>query len=328
MSDLDLDAVLSEPAFFPHRIDVENNQIVFVPTFPEWLARPSFIDGRSDFSAGPSLTFPLDAVLAAGEERPAGPDRMIFHVSFCGSTLLARMLELPGSAFVLKEPNALVDLADLKKAGGQIGPALEWLRASLRRRWQADEPVVVKPSNWANNLLPELTADPAAIRPVFVTMARRPFLIAVLRGGRDRLAFTARAAAHLAPAAQLQAAISASDDPLTRAVHLAAVTLYVQMSAFAAVCRKGQAIDAAELTGAPVEAALTTNRMLDLGIDPELLARNAASKSGEDSKNPGRAFTPAGRASDDDSVEQHHGSMLDSVLVWAERVLGPHPSLG
>ena len=323
-----LAAVLADPHFLPHRIDPGANMVTFMPTDAPRLARPSFIDGRSDFSSGKPVSLPLDAVLDELTAPVPGPDRMIFHVSFCGSTLLARMLELPGSAFVLKEPNALVDLADWKKAGGKIGPALDWLRGSLRRRWSADEPVVVKPSNWANNLLPELMADPSAIRPLFVTMQRRPFLIAVLRGGRDRLAFTARTAAHLAPAAQLQAAIAASEDPLTRAVHLAAVTLHVQMSAFAAICRPGQAIDAADLTGAPVEAALAANRILELGIDPALLAANAAAKSGEDSKNPGRAFTSPGRASEDDAVEQHHGALLDSVLAWAERALGPRPRPG
>lgn len=323
-----LAAVLADPHYLPHRIDPGAGLATFVPTDRARLTRPSFIDGRSDFATGAPVNFPLDAVVAAEAEAPPGPDQMIFHVSFCGSTLLARMLELPGAAFVLKEPNALVDLADWKKAGGQIGPALAWLRGSLRRRWRPDEPVVVKPSNWANNLLPELTADPAAIRPLFVTMARRPFLIAVLRGGRDRLAFTARAAAHLAATSQVQAAIAASDDPLTRAVHLAAVTLHVQMQAFAALCRSGQAIDAAELTGAPVEAALAANRILDLGIDPERLAANAAAKSGEDSKNPGRSFTMADRRGEDDEVERHHGAILDAVLAWAEHTLGPHPSLG
>ena len=178
-----------------------------------------------------------------------------------------------------------------------------------------------------NNALYLLLTDPDAIRPLFVTMQRRPFLIAVLRGGRDRLAFTARAAAHLATPSQLQAAIAASGDPLARAVHLAAITLHVQMLAFAAAGRAAQAIDAAELTGAPIEAALAANDILDLGIDPDKLAAHAAAKIGEDSKNPGRAFRQVDRRGEDDAVERHHGTMLDSALAWAERTLGPHPQL-
>lgn len=325
--------LLADPGWYLHRIDPAGGAATFVPTRPDLLTRPSFIDGRDDFACGPAVTVSLGRLLEAPPPQAAGPERMIFHVSFCGSTLLARMLELPGAAFVLKEPAALVDLADWKKAApgdARLAPALAMVRAALGRRWSADEPVMVKPSNWVNNLLPDLTRDPA-LRAVFVTMARRPFLVAILRGGRDRLAFTARAAAHLATTQEeqgwLRAAIAASDDPLARAVRLAAVTLHVQMRAFAAVAVPGRAIDAAAVTGDPVAAALMATQLLDLGIDPGRLAAHAAAKSGEDSKNPGRAFTTAGRRGEDDAVEQHHGALLDAAEDWAERTLGPHPRL-
>lgn len=329
--------LLADPHYFPHAIDLVGRSVSFVPTDAQRLARPSFIDGRTDFAAGSAINVTIDAVLAEAPPPSREPDRMIFHVSFCGSTLLARMLEMPGSAFALKEPNALVDIANAVKAGvADARPALDWLRGSLRRRWRPAEPVVVKPSNWVNNLLPALTTDPETIRPLFVTMERRPFLIAVLRGGRDRLAYTMRAASHLARSqeeqAWLQRAVADVDDPLARAARMTLASLHIQMTGFAAALAHGRwgaehVMDAAAVTGRPVEAALAANRVLDLGIDPDRLATHAAAASGENSKNPGRAFTPADRAGEDEAMEAHHGALIDGAMIWAEAVLGPHPRL-
>ncbi len=336
-----LSTVLSDPDYLPHALDAGRETLTFLPTTAERLRRPSFIDGRSDLATGPSIGLPLDAVLAADMVRPAGPDRMIFHTSFCGSTLLARMLDVPGAAFVLKEPNLLVDLAGWKKAAGapgepRLAAALDWARAALRRRWRADERILIKPSNWANNLVGDLIADPAAIRPLFVTMERRPFLLAVLRGGRDRLAFTAQVAAHLAGqgagGALLRQAIGATDDPIGRAVHLAVLTLHLQMEIFAEAMRRGgwdggSVIDAATLFTRPVDAALAANAILDLGINPAELAASAAVKARENAKLPGRSFIPALRESENDDVLRHHGARIDAALHWADRTLGTHPAL-
>lgn len=337
-----LPAILSDPQYLPHAIDPGGNSITFLPTTRERLRRPSFIDGRSDFATGPAVSLPLDAMLAeAGAARAGEVDRMIFHVSFCGSTLLARMLDVPGASFVLKEPNILVELAGWRAAHGagddpRFAPALAWVRAALRRHWRAGERVLIKPSNWANNLLEDLTADPSSLRPLFVTMERRPFLLAVLRGGRDRLAFTAQVAAHLAGKgdgqAMLRDAIGATGDPIGRAVHLAALTLHLQTGMFVKAMRRGgwdggSVIDASLLLARPVEAALTANAILDAGINPGELAQAAATKARENAKLPGRSFIPALRDSENDEVQRHHGARIDAALRWADRALGAHPRL-
>lgn len=335
-------AVLSDPHYFPHAVDPDRDTVTFLPTNVGSLRRPSFIDGRTDFATGPAASLSLDAILAETEAaRVAGPDRMIFHVSFCGSTLLARMLEVPGAAFVLKEPNLLVDLAGWKKAAGpggdpRLAATLAWARSALRRPWRADEHILVKPSNWANNLVGDLTADPASIRPLFVTMERRAFLQAVLRGGRDRLAFTAQVAAHLAGPGEgealLREAIDATDDPIGRAVHVAALTLHLQTAMFADAMLKGgwgggSVIDASMLFARPVEAALAANAILDLGMDPAKLAHSAAIKARENAKLPGHSFVPAMRDSENDDVQRHHGGRIDAALRWADRAFGPQRRL-
>lgn len=340
----DLRAVLADPSYFLHQIDPAHGRVTFIPTTAKRLARPSFVDGRSDFATGAPVDFSLDEALAQEGigEPPRSPGRFIFHVSFCGSTLLSRMLELPGSAFVLKEPNCLVDLADWKRRTGpagdpRLGPALGLARSCLGRRWATDEPIIVKPSNWANNLLDELTADPASVKPLFITMERQPFLVAVLRGGRDRLAFTARAAQHLASTREAQElvrdAVAATSDPLGRAANLALLALHLQLDLFASVMRRtgGDSrcvVDSGTITSRPAEAALLANAILALGIEPARLADHAAARAMENAKGPGRSFRPEARQAEDSDIERHHGALISSSLRWAERSLGAPRRLG
>lgn len=326
---------LADPHYHLHRIDPAQDEVAFVPTTAGRLAGPSFIDGRTDFAEGPPLVFPLSEALAAAPTPAAEPDRFIFHVSFCGSTLLARLLEVSGQSFMLKEPNALVDIADWKRATDadrRLGPALNLARSCFRRRWSTGETVAVKPSNWANNLLEELTADPATIRPLFITMARRPFLTAILRGGRDRLAFTARAAAHLAPSvdggdALLRSAVAAASDPLGKAVHLALAALHIQTRLFAEAMKRGgwgqrHLLDAETIIANPAAAAQAANAVLGLGIDSAALAASAAKRAGENAKAPGATFSLDERRGEDDAVERHHGPTIDAALCWGEREFG------
>lgn len=318
--------LLGDPNYLLHQIDPAEGVATFVPTTASLLSKPSFIDGRTDFATGPVVSVPLDALLAESLPSASGPDRYIFHVAFCGSTLLARMLEHEGVAFVLKEPNVLVDLANWRRAGkdGRFDPTLQLALGLLRRRWAKGEAIVVKPSNWINNLLPDIVAGSPDLKPVFVTMAPHAYAIAVLRGGRDRLTFAARTAAHLAPSlpegnAWLQAAISAAGDPIGQTLNLALVALRLQERLFEA--HDGTGIDAETIFAGPAAAALQASDALDLGLSPKVIDTTAAARAQINSKRPGHAFFASEREGEDAEVAQHHGTTIDAALDWAQDVL-------
>lgn len=322
--------LLADPRFLLHRIDPVAGMATFVPTAPERLSKPSFIDGRTDFSTAPPVEVSFDTLLQTEPIRPPGPNRMIFHVAFCGSTLLARLLEQEGVSFVLKEPNALVDLANWKSSGvdERFGPVLRFALGSLRRPWSAEDLVVVKPSNWVNNLLGELATDPAGLRPLFITMAPRAYAIAVMRGGRDRLAFAARTAAHLAPMLPsgrewLQSAIAATSDPIGRATNLALVALRVQERLFATTFPAAGAVtlDAETISVRPSEAIRRADSILKLDLDLERACADASERAAINAKRPGFAFSADAREQEDQEVERHHGPTIDASLAWAARVL-------
>ncbi len=326
--------LLRSPSWLLHRIDVAAGRLIFLPVARSTLASASFLDGRRPLAEGAAASCTIDEALAAAAEAgPPGPDRFLFHMSFCGSSLLARILDRPARAFVLREPNALVDLADWKaaqeregRADARFAPIVALTCASLRARWRRDEPVLIKPSNWVNNILPELLARDA--RAACIQIEPRPFLRAVFRGGRERMAFTARLAAHLAAGsacdqALLAAAIRASADPLGQMAHLALLVLHLQRRRFRAALPGHVPIGFDMISHSPIAAALAAAEAAAIDLSWEEVAAGVARNIGIDAKQPGMAYSVQDHVRADAEGEHLHGHYFDAAMNWAADLLDP-----
>jgi hypothetical protein len=312
-----------------------SRRAALVETSAGALGDTAFLDGRTTFWKGEPRAVPFDSLLAT----PAGDGqvlRFMFHMSFCGSTLLARLVGEAAGALALKEPQCLVDLADWKKAldGQQLRDAAfePLLAAGLQpiRNGALAPPVLVKPSNWANSLLPLLAGSRPAMKPVFVTIALPAFLIAVFRGGRDRLAFTARVASHLASAfesggALVGEAIAASPDPLGRAANLAALAHRLQEELFnrarAADGWGGAAvIDFAQILTHPEACVEAAARGLELRAGGRDAAEAVRLWSRRNAKLSGATFEKHGESGADRAVEREHASRFRTSIAWAQKL--------
>jgi hypothetical protein len=323
--------LLADPHWFPHHIDLETGELALSPATRERLAAEPFIDGRSDFSTGPPIRVKLADALATDDRSDVEPDRMIFHVGFCGSTLLATLLDRPGRVFVAREPNVLAELANAKIAGADVDLPLRLVRHLLRRPWSAGEKTVCKPSNWVNNLLPEFTREPAAIRPLFISMEPRAFLVAAFRGGRDRLAFLISLAAHLASAASggreaWRAASAAAADPLDRAARIVLAAHHMQTRLFAVAQAEGgwgaeHRLDFSNLQADPSEAARQASRALEVDLSNAELVEAVEAKAGQHAKQRSVGYSAERRATEDQAVEHHHRARIDAALEWSRSAL-------
>lgn len=323
-------------------MDSVRGQVSLVETSHARLRSASFLDGREKFWTGERrvpLVLGTNALgtYALGTDGPHSAPRFIFHVGFCGSTLLARLLDRPGTVLALKEPQCLADLAGQRRAimaGEAIAPIGLLIDHALGRLHEAGaglEPVVVKPTNWVNSLLQDLCAPERDVRAVFVSMDRRAFLGAVFRGGRARLEFCTRLAAEIAAVtargnALLGRAIASTDDPLARAARITALLHALQETQFdSAIAANGWPdevrVDFADLVAHP--AAVLPRVRSVLGLKPadddpvrsvRLMQRHT--------KNPATAFTPSNRLQEDDAVERHHGARFDAALSWLESIRG------
>lgn len=327
-----VEQILADPRYFPVQVDFSRGCITFVETTRDRLAGAPFLDGRTDFAAGIRLEVPLAEASAAQWAPMREPSRLIFHVAFCGSTLLATLLDMPGRCFAEREPNVLVDLANAARAqpAALVRSTLELMRALLGRSWRAGEKTVCKPSNWANNLIPLLTATPETICPLFLVTSQREYLYAVLRGGRERIAYAVRAADHLikhdhACATLWQRALAGTTDPIESAARLSLVGLHVQLQLFEAAMRQGgwgadRLLTLSEIEDDPAEACIDASRALGLDLPHQALIAGVSHGIRRHAKDPQYAYVPELRRAENRQVESAYGRLIERVLDWAALV--------
>jgi hypothetical protein len=257
--------------------------------------------------------------VAAGVAWPKTPLPVILHVSFCGSTLLARMLDVPGRTIVYREPAFQIALADRHAAGEPVEALLLPSTAAFTRP-VAGATAIVKPTNWANALLP-VWAEARAIRPAFVTMAPHAFLTAVFRGGRERISFTPRVAEHLARVTEggptlIASAAGSSTAPLERAAALVIAALALQCRFFADArrrlgCGNGCVVDAAEVFADPRAAALRVAAALGIADLTPASAETRHAKGGA-------AHSTERERAANTAVQLGNRDTFARALPWAE----------
>lgn len=324
------EAIVGDPAWLPQAVDPAARMMLFRPANSKAVRDAAFIDGRTDIWADDGVSIAFDRLVLASTTEIS---RYILHMSFCGSTLLARLIDVPGKVLTLREPDVLVSLADWKSAllrrgevGGDFDKVTPFALAMLKRRWEHDESVVVKPSSWANNLVTDLVQ--AETEAVFVTIEPEEFAMAVLRGGRDRLAFTARLAAHLAPSvkdgtAMIQSAIDSVGDPLAKALRLALIARHFEHYLFQLAPGRHQTITFGQIERDPAAAAEQAASALGLALTPSEIDANVSRWAGEHAKG-NVQFSTAQRAAENEDVRRFHGAMIADAVTWAEKL----PSAG
>ena len=188
---------VSDPNNFLFSMDLQKGLFEFVATTRSELSALSFLDYRTlgqnekkDVIPAPQI---IQALHSAKFHQKSNRANYLFHTSFCCSTLVARCLDLPGKNLSLKEPHALLGLAAFKQLSANFDPAdPNWKNLRditlylLSRSFCSGEKILFKPSNGANNILPEILAFPQTDRVLLLYGDLESFLITVLRGGRER----------------------------------------------------------------------------------------------------------------------------------------------
>lgn len=313
---------------FPVDVDVERGSFFFREVTRESLARTAFLDGRTSFWTGESM-----ARTARGISVPSDPRamRLILHTGFCGSTLLASVLDQPGRALVLREPHVLAALAEQTRDEPSAEPLLWKACHLLSRRFSAHEAVVIKPTNWFNSLVPMIAAEPKSVHPVFLSSTSREYLTAAFRGGNERIGFLVRLAGHLAKrvphgAALWQAAAAAELEPLERAARIVLLARSLQHGLFSRAQRQGnwttdRWISFAELKDDLAGTAWKVSRMLELDLDRDALEQRCAELAKRNAKSVGAAYSAERRRAEDEDVWSLHRGRFEAAQRWASETL-------
>lgn len=146
--------IISDPAWLPHTFNQSGDQLDFVRlTTAEREALP-FLAEEYVGNHFPHRVLHFSDVAALSPLDGLAPIHFIFHTAFCCSTLLARALALPGVASDLREPDILMNLANRLLRDPNQGnlDRLDIALQLLARPMEGSNPIIVKPSNFTNNL--------------------------------------------------------------------------------------------------------------------------------------------------------------------------------
>ncbi|HEX4179949.1 MAG TPA: hypothetical protein VHY32_04090 [Caulobacteraceae bacterium] len=327
--------LLDDPAWFLDRLDFERGAAVFTRTRREALSNAAFLDGRWNRLGASQRLVPFARLRSFRTDRPA--PAIIWHTAFCCSTLVASLLDAPGTALALKEPMALVDLSAARRQGLEgEDPALA--SAAIMRiglGFNAGERAVIKPSNGANGLIPDAAAIGAPMLLLYSSC--RQFLLSVIGGGpgagggevrrqfiRDLM--NGRVRSQRPPLRFSLDHLSALND-----LQVAALFWHVQIGELRAAARafgprQARSLDCERFLAEPARALAALDQLFALGHGEAHLRQAAQGPlMSRYAKQPNRAFDAADRDRGFKSIEADLGPTLDGLVAWSYRMCPETP---
>lgn len=292
----------------------------------ETVARESFIDVRMSVDWGAAARVPINEILAAKLQSP--PCAWLWHTSFCGSTLLARMLHLAPHATCLREPLALRRLSDAREAGLNTRPALMAVIALLSRPWHPDGRVLVKPTHAALNIAVDIMAASPPSRALVLTSSLEDFVISHLKKTPQTLEQVPVLASRALSAGGLRArlprpALEPPDILAASALQWAAQRDLVVNLVRASGEDRIRIVDFEELQRRPAEVAVAAQRWLGLGLPEAALRWQADDLTNRHAKVPSRLYGAAERRAEKRMLADIYRHEIARTLAWAGRLLLP-----
>lgn len=192
---LSIPQLLATPEWFPDALYADRGLLDCYRVNRSLLSGSSFLDqrmtARSPGKEQAAFSYAELASLADGAR--TADIGFIFHTSFCRSTLMAQALHVDGLSFTLKEPSILLSLAESIRYTQSLREP-EKVRVALSAMLRLatglvaeNEKTIIKPTNFANNLLPYVAETGAKILLMYSDL--RSYLISILKYGERGRAF-------------------------------------------------------------------------------------------------------------------------------------------
>jgi hypothetical protein len=324
---LTIEDLLASPDHYLFAFDGDN--ALFAAMDREAYHRSIFLDRRISPAAPETVAVPIASLAPLADDSAAaeGPG-WIFHVAHCGSTLLARGLDLPERSLVLREPLALRQLAleraQSQAATGDWGMRLRLVASLAGRRYRSDAPAIVKGNVPVNFIAADLLGLQPTAPAIFLYFPFRAYLLAILRSPHHRNWV-------LNVTGQMQPALvewAGEVDGLGPAERAAALWL-AQMRLFAdAIARfpGARSLDADALFDAPRQTLAAAAAHLGIAAAPEELdAMVAGDLFATYSKVPTERFSNADRLQVQAETLRRLGPEMDAARRWLDRRMASRP---
>lgn len=317
--------LLSDPSWLPHRYDERQDAFHLLQVDRAGRAAIPFLTDEH-LAGRPSIILERDKALAAAPG--AAPIHFIFHSAYCCSTLLARLLDMPGVASTLKEPVLLNDMVGWRHRGGEgrrIAMVLDQGLGLLARPFAAGEATVIKPSNVVNALIPAMMAMRGGARALLLYAPLEQYLSSIARKGMWSRLWVRELLVKQLRDGMVQLGLDEAALLQLTDLQAAAVGWLAQQQQFAGLLRtlgpaRVRSLDSERLM-ADLPAlldALVRHFGLDAGraaIDAALAGPALAT----DSKT-GNAFADDQRQQQRRQSLDQHGEEISMVLAWADEI--------
>ncbi len=291
-----------------------------------------FFDRRIKVAREPMIRVPIEALLAYASAEPLPPRRFcwIHHVAQCGSTLLARAIDMVEKSLVIREPQALRQLGVHAGTGFKsANPQSEWqtmldlVATMLNRRYDVAAPVVIKgnvPTNFIADALMKL--DPSA-PTILLHFGLENYLAAIMRTpDHERWVESVTGEIKLA-----ENPLVGNIDALTTAQKGAALW-FVQMKLYeqlASTYDNVRTIDADLLFSRPCETILATRTLFGIGLsEDEVKLRVESDLFRTYSKNPAVAYGADTRLERRAEAKQRLSSAIAEAREWVDSRIATH----
>lgn len=335
-------AIFSSPDWMLVGFDPDRYVFTFVKTSRARLKDAIFHDGRTPISLDDELVVvpvqnALDWQFDLGILHT--PHRVIAHISFCGSTLLARTLDIDGRVMSFREPQVFVDLANAKAMCHRVSmESTQWSMITrfvlnqFQRAWRTKEVSIIKLSNWANNLLFDWSQLSEPLRLVVVHMDLESYIIANLRGGRRRLEYSLNLLNHLTTASgkhrSVVAQVEASKaDPFQQVLrHLATCYDLQQVLLFNAAQKMDrpqhvQWMTKSEIVDTPTVSVSRAARVFGLELDQETIEKAIARSLTNHAKSQWRdQFRISAETTANDQISKQYGDQIVAARRWHDQM--------
>jgi len=329
-SALDPDTLFRRPDACP--LEFSQDGLDLVPMSRETYQQSLFMDrGRIIPAARRGWRLPLPGLLDEFERRRVAqrPINFIFHIAHCGSTLLARAMDVPARTLVLREPFPLRQLGAEAAAtrSGPRNPAI-WRRclaltgALMGRRYAREEAVIVKANVPVNFMLGPLLDLHSESRGVLLYAGLERYVLSILKTPMHRH-WVDNVSAQLNGGIKATPELATEDPASLTTAERAACLWAVQMLRFRAALAERQTLCSLDCEVLFAKPAETLRRCFDhFGValpaadieaivTGELFRRHA--------KNPRRAYDRAQREQDLEQLRTDLAADLDQARSWIER---------
>jgi hypothetical protein len=318
VTDLDL----GDARWFAVDLDVVHGLFHLLRVDEMQIEDASFLDNRLLIDWTQATLVPAEVVPSRGAVAA-----WLWHTSFCGSTLLARMLHVQPHSVALREPLILRRLSDARQLGR---PFQDFIVPSVRllsRAWHQDGHVVIKPTHAALNVAAELMMASPGSRGLLLTSSLEDFVVSHLKKQQQtlqRIPLLAERALSASGFAQRldPAALNPPDLLCGAALQWAAQR---EVAADLLIKTHGRLLPVhwETLQRDPVDCAQRCAEWLQLSIPEDELAAHAHKLAGVHAKVPGRRYDAHARQAEARALASRYASEVANTLAWASRYLQP-----